>query len=104
MRIVFFWLLAVLPGLIYPFLCYAYRRILTYKFIEIQRLMTDKTFGLYVAAFGFAGQDSGDTVKKLFDLYYDWRAYFLPVLVAVLLITASDSLSLIWAGISMGLP
>lgn len=99
MGMLFSWFLALLPGLVYPAICYAYRRILTYKLSEIHDILTRANAAdLYEKGYG------GQAIQKLFELNYHWRAYILPVLINVLITTAAMLVTVARAGIPMGLP
>ena len=117
-------MIAILPGSIYFFIWLAYNRILSYKRREIISIMSGgDTFRLYILAFGSPSRnplyeikdgqpDNGqhddelnETVNKLFDLYYHYRAYILPILINTMVTSSPAFITLVWANLPMaGVP
>ena len=113
------WMMAILPGSIYFFIWLAYNRILSYKRREIISIMSGgDTFRLYILAFGAPSrnplyeskdgqpdEELNETVNKLFDLYYHYRAYILPIFINTIVTSFAGIITLVWANLSMaGVP
>lgn len=95
------WLLVVIPSLIYPCLVLFYRRILKYKQLEIEALMSrGNVLKRYVDAFTTADQKP---VDRLIHLHYALTNYGLPVLVNMAVTTLGTLLCTIRLGVPLGL-
>ena len=92
-----------MPASVYPLLCFAYRGILKNKRFTIEGILSGKT-QLYARAFGSESEDSKDISQRLFNFYYQPRAYVVPVLILVAVAASASATVLIYAGISLGLP
>ena len=102
---VLYWLLVFVPATVYPLLCYAYRRILKNKHFTIEGILSGKTHTeLYARAFSSESKDPQNVSQRLFDFYYQPRAYVAPVLVLAIVAASASAIVLIYAGISLGLP
>src|SRR5580658_5808745 len=100
------WLLCTLVGLssvLYPLVIVAYQRRLSYKRLEIDRILENgSTFKAYAKAFGEI--DPKEVVDKLFELYYAWRTYVLPVALNMIVSAGACAIVLIRFGWSFGFP
>lgn len=105
MQTYFYWAVVFPPGLIFLFVCFSYRRILSYKRIQIQsRMAGGRISTSYTNAFGSESQVPKDTIQKLFDIHYGGRAYAVPIFMSAALATVASVCSLVYAGLDMKLP
>lgn len=106
LRPLFICLFIALPGLPYPSICWAYRRILSNKLTEIQTIV--QPGGIledYLRAFRSATPRAKDeTIQTLFNLHYSPWAYVLPVVINMIVSIAAATLCLVRAGLVVGLP
>ena len=80
-------LLTFVPSLTYPLICLTYYFVLKQKRNEIFHLIKGETLKRYLNAYGLYGEKNGAreyNEKYLFRKYYDWKGYFLPVILNML--------------------
>ena len=107
-----YWGIVGLPGLVYLFLAYTYRRSLENKRIDVERILgSSGILPRYARAFGdqsivppLTSDDPAKVGKRIFDLHYHPRAYAFPVAMIMIVSAGATALSLIRGGVSLGLP
>ena len=112
MENVFYYLLALLPGLVYPFLILGYHRILNQKRRQLLNLTEGQGIDIYIEAYDpryEPGDSSEEQSKKyilnlLFNLNYHWLVYTLPIGIIVVFSYGASVTILARAGIPMNLP
>jgi len=110
------WIFIILPTLVYPSITFSYGRILKFKLSFIKKIMrkSDQIAAWYaenlfqVEIFGVAdsktekSQNQGEFVNKLFERFYGWKAYLLPVIVNMIVAAFVAILFLAKAGVTIG--
>jgi len=106
---VFSWILAIIPALAYPSVCWAYWRVLSHKRFVIEQVLGPiaakllyKT--LYVRASSSDADNGRDPVASLFEVTYDLPSYIVAILINGAFVFLAATVGLSKAGLPLGIP
>lgn len=105
MDILIFFFLIFTPTIVFPTICYTYRRILHHKLENIKSIMhQEKAIKRYIHTYGTGNSDSNKIMRNLFDRFFHGKTYALPVIINIVIVSSVTILLYSKLGCSQILP